>query len=122
MSIDTSVLSEPSDKDESWFLSRWRPAFAWMYLTVCVCDFIAFPVLTTVYYGPGQHFEWHPLTLQGGGLFHMSMGAIIGIATWNRTQEKLAVFNSPQGGGSMSSVVVDSGADPAPRGHSGRAD
>jgi hypothetical protein len=33
---------------------------------------------------------WQPITLQGAGLFHLSMGAIIGIAAFGRTQEKLA--------------------------------
>jgi hypothetical protein len=30
------------------------------------------------------------LTLQGAGLFHMAMGAILGIAVYGRTQEKMA--------------------------------
>jgi hypothetical protein len=33
--------------------------------------------------------ELEPLTLQGAGLFHMAMGAILGIAAYGRTQEKL---------------------------------
>lgn len=32
---------------------------------------------------------WSPLTLQGGGLFHLSMGAIVGFHVWGRTQEKI---------------------------------
>jgi hypothetical protein len=37
---------------------------------------------------------WQPITLQGAGLFHLSMGAIIGIAAFGRTQEKLAGANN----------------------------
>jgi hypothetical protein len=33
--------------------------------------------------------QWSPITLQGAGLFHMAMGAILGIAAYGRTQEKL---------------------------------
>jgi hypothetical protein len=33
--------------------------------------------------------QWQPITLQGAGLFHISMGAILGIAVYGRTQEKL---------------------------------
>jgi hypothetical protein len=29
------------------------------------------------------------MTLQGAGLFHMAMGAVLGLAAWGRTQEKL---------------------------------
>jgi hypothetical protein len=39
--------------------------------------------------------QWQPITLQGAGLFHMAMGAIIGVAAFGRTQEKLAGVNSP---------------------------
>ena len=31
-----------------------------------------------------------PLTLQGAGLFHIAMGAVLGIAAFGRTQEKIA--------------------------------
>jgi hypothetical protein len=34
--------------------------------------------------------QWSPLTLQGAGLFHIAMGAVLGIAAFGRTQEKLA--------------------------------
>jgi hypothetical protein len=34
--------------------------------------------------------QWNPLTLQGAGLFHLAMGAVLGIAAFGRTQEKLA--------------------------------
>jgi len=34
--------------------------------------------------------QWQPLSLQGGGLLHIAFGAIMGITSWGRTQEKLA--------------------------------
>ena len=34
--------------------------------------------------------QWDPLTLRGAGLFHIAMGAVLGIAAFGRTQEKLA--------------------------------
>jgi hypothetical protein len=33
---------------------------------------------------------WEPLTLQGAGLFHVAMGAILGVTAWSRGREKLA--------------------------------
>jgi hypothetical protein len=48
--------------------------------------------------------QWQPLTLQGAGLFHIAMGAVIGISAYGRTQEKLGgaagpAMNFPQGAG-----------------------
>lgn len=64
----------------------------WMYMLVCVFDFIVFPAVWTWHQGylnlPVT--QWQPLTLQGAGLFHMAMGAVCGISAWNRTVEKLA--------------------------------
>jgi hypothetical protein len=46
--------------------------------------------------------QWNPLTLQGAGLFHIAMGAVLGIAAFGRTQEKLNGANNggatPAGG------------------------
>ena len=87
-------MSEPDAlANEGWVNNRWRPAMAWSYFTICLCDFVAFPVFTAVWYAPAYH-EWHPLTLQGGGLYHMAMGAIIGVTAWQRTQEKIAMYRS----------------------------
>jgi len=38
--------------------------------------------------------QWNPLTLQGAGLFHIAMGAVLGIAAFGRTQEKLNGANN----------------------------
>ena len=35
------------------------------------------------------------MTLQGGGLFHISMCAVLGVSAHGRTQEKLAITNAP---------------------------
>lgn len=81
---------------ESWLKNRWRPAMGWMYMTVCIFDFIAFPILWAVVQfwevNPANDAfrQWNPLTLQGAGLFHVAMGAVLGVAAWSRGQEKLA--------------------------------
>jgi hypothetical protein len=38
--------------------------------------------------------QWQPITLQGAGLFHIAMGAVLGLAAWGRTQEKLGGANN----------------------------
>lgn len=64
----------------------------WMYMIVCIFDFVVAPVLWTMFQimGNGKvESQWKPLTLEGAGLFHMAMGAILGIAVYGRTQEKM---------------------------------
>lgn len=81
--------------DESWVNKRWRPAMGWMYMAVCVFDFILFPILYSIVQfwetqAANDAFrQWEPLTLQGAGLFHMAMGAVLGIAVYGRTKEKV---------------------------------
>lgn len=74
---------------ESWFKHQWRPTTAWVYLVICLFDFLLAPILTAVYFAKygGQYIPWKPITLSEGGLFHISMGAILGITSWTRGQE-----------------------------------
>ena len=80
-------------KDEDWMQKKWRPAMGWMYMIVCMMDMVIFPVLWSILqaFNHGQVTnQWQPLTLQGAGLFHVAMGAVLGIAAFGRTQEKIA--------------------------------
>jgi hypothetical protein len=77
---------------EDWMNSKWRPAMGWMYMIICTFDFIIFPILWSMLQAANQGsvtIPWQPLTLQGAGLFHMAMGAIVGVTAWSRGQEKL---------------------------------
>ena len=81
------------NSSEDWMQKRWRPAMGWTYMAICLFDFILGPVLYNIlqFYNPGQAVGmWSPLTLQGAGLFHLAMGAVLGIAAFGRTQEKVA--------------------------------
>jgi hypothetical protein len=72
--------------------SKWRPAMGWMYMIICTFDFIIFPILWSMLQAINQGsvtIPWQPITLQGAGLFHMAMGAIVGVTAWSRGQEKL---------------------------------
>jgi len=85
-------MAEEIKKDEDWMQKKWRPAMGWMYMVVCMMDMVIFPVawslLQTITHTPIT--QWNPLTLQGAGLFHLAMGAVLGIAAFGRTQEKIA--------------------------------
>lgn len=96
--------SSDSEKEkEDWMNNKWRPMMGWMYMAVCICDFIIFPILWSIHQAvdKGQvNLQWQPLTLQGAGLFHIAMGAVLGIAAYGRTKEKLegvANNNQPMG-------------------------
>ena len=78
---------------DHWMQAKWRPAMGWMYMAVCSCDFMLFPVLWSLLQSLSHgtiSSQWQPLTLQGAGLFHIAMGAVLGIAAYGRTQEKIA--------------------------------
>jgi hypothetical protein len=90
-------MASKSDKQkDDWMNTKWRPAMGWMYMMVCVFDFILFPILWAVVQfwetsmANDAFRQWQPLTLQGAGLFHMAMGAVLGIAAYSRGKEKIA--------------------------------
>ena len=90
-------MSDSEKKKEDWMNSKWRPMMGWMYMLVCTADFVLFPVLWSLVQAIGEgrvEMQWNPITLQGAGLFHMAMGAILGIAAFGRTQEKIAGANN----------------------------
>jgi hypothetical protein len=103
-------LSDSEKKKEDWMNSKWRPMMGWIYMLTCVTDFILFPVLWSILQAALKQpvTAWQPITLQGAGLFHLSMGAIIGVAAFGRTQEKLAGANN--GGIQTSSSGFASGS------------
>ena len=89
-------LSDSDKKKEDWMNAKWRPMMGWIYMLTCVTDFIIFPILWSILQAALKQpvTAWQPITLQGAGLFHLSMGAIIGVAAFGRTQEKLAGANN----------------------------
>ena len=89
-------MADEQEKDSGgsaeWMQKLWRPAMGWMYMIICLADMLVFPVLWSLLQAM-MHMpitQWNPLTLQGAGLFHIAMGAVLGISAFGRTQEKLA--------------------------------
>ena len=110
--MSESVKSESEQKKEDRMNSKWRPMMGWMYMLVCMFDMIVFPVLWSLLQTMTQTpiTQWNPLTLQGAGLFHIAMGAVLGIAAFGRTQEKMAGANN---GGAQTSTPTPA-FSPAP--------
>lgn len=99
-----------SRKEDSWIGIYWKPAAAVIYLFICVFDFVVVPTYLGIWTEPLRDLimaikdlppevqqsiitmklaTWEPLTLKGGGLFHMSFGAILGATVWQRGKERL---------------------------------
>ena len=86
---DVLVKNDNSD----WINKKWRPVMGWVYMMTCTCDFVVFPILWSLLQALSHGAvtsQWQPLTLQGAGLYHIAMGAVLGIAAYGRTKEKVA--------------------------------
>jgi len=113
MADEEKKLSASEQKKEDWMNSKWRPMMGWMYMAICTADFMMFPILwslaQTILKQPIS--QWQPLTLQGAGLFHVAMGAVLGISAMGRTQEKIAGANN---GGAATTATGSPSISPAP--------
>lgn len=67
---------------------------AWQYFTVCLFDFLFAPFIWSVYHASVglPVTQWDPISLQTGGLYHLSMGAIVGVSAWTRSLEKIEMM------------------------------
>ncbi len=79
-------------KADNWMQRNWRSGMAIQYLVVCLFDFMIAPILTWLYsYVTSTPIVvWVPLTIQGGSMYHLSMGAICGVTSWSKSKEKIA--------------------------------
>ena len=87
-----STVAHDQDSTD-WINKKMRPMMGWIYMLTCTCDFVLFPILWSLLQAmsSGQvTSQWNPLTLQGAGLYHIAMGAVLGIAAYGRTKEKVA--------------------------------
>jgi hypothetical protein len=112
--MSEEVKSASEQKKEDWMNSKWRPMMGWMYMLVCTMDMVIFPILWSLLqtFTHTQITQWNPLTLQGAGLFHIAMGAVLGIAAFGRTQEKLGGANN--GGATVPSNNFTAPSAPQP--------
>ena len=85
---DVLVANDNTD----WINKKWRPVMGWVYMMTCTADFVVFPILWSLLQAMSKGqvtSQWQPLTLQGAGLYHIAMGAVLGIAAYGRTKEKV---------------------------------
>lgn len=70
---------------------------AMQYMFVCISDFVLFPALWTgfqIHVGLPMT-QWEPLTLKLSGMYHLSMGAVLGVAAWTRGKENIEIASHP---------------------------
>jgi hypothetical protein len=83
---------ENAKQDEHWMKAYWRPAMGWLYMLICFCDFVGFPIISMfmpVFIKGLPYVAWKSITLDNGGLIHLAFGAILGVTAYGRTQEKM---------------------------------
>ena len=88
----SETLVEHDKESQDWINKKWRPVMGWVYMLTCTMDFVVFPILWSLLQALSKGSvtsQWQPLTLQGAGLYHIAMGAVLGIAAYGRTKEKL---------------------------------
>ena len=77
---------------------HWRNWAGVTYLFICLCDFFIGPLWWNLLMwescapvvAKGDQCDasrWVPLTLQGGAMFHVAFGAILGATSWNKHKE-----------------------------------
>ena len=85
--------SQVENTNTDWINNKYRPAMGWVYMGICIFDFILAPIAWTaiqaIAHGSIAN-QWAPLSLGGGGLLHVAFGAVIGISAFGRTKEKIA--------------------------------
>lgn len=121
--------------EDSWIGILWKPAAAIIYLLICLFDFVVVPVYMGLW-APKLHeiimaikdlpadaqivvlnlelAPWEPLTLKGGGLFHVAFGAILGATVWTRGQERVNEIRQGWGGRGGYDRGYDDGGYSAP--------
>ena len=86
-----SKMTTTSNNESNFVQRNWRSSMAVQYLVVCLFDFMLAPIFLGYYswITNSPYIPWVPLTLQGAGVYHLSMGAIVGVTSWAKTKEKI---------------------------------
>lgn len=93
--IDNQKFVSVNTKYQDFINTTWRGHMAWLYMCTCAFDFLIAPILWPVFQASMKIpvTPWKPITLEGAGLYHLAMGAILGITSWQRSQERINAMN-----------------------------
>jgi hypothetical protein len=85
-------IKRKTKMSENTIKAKWRPLMGIVYCLVVLFDFMIAPILWALFQAQvhgSVGAVWEPLTLAQGGLFHVCMGAVLGVTSWSRGQEKI---------------------------------
>jgi hypothetical protein len=84
-------------KNDAWY-KEWRLVGAYVFFMICFHDFVLAPNLTYLYsyLFKTTYTPWVPLTTQGGGLFFVAYGGILGISAWGKFSENKEMMRFTQ--------------------------
>ena len=112
---EPELETDDDECKEAWYKKMWRPTLAGTYIVICVFDFLIMPIsieasnrresnnaqaveLALKFKEPTAQIQalktfsedrtWSPLTLMGGGMFHVAFGALLTGAAVTRGLEK----------------------------------
>jgi len=111
------MAEKTNGDDDHW--SNWRTMAGYTYLAICIFDFLIMPAVThnnmkQLITQADQSYSlalidkfgginWQPVTMVGGGLFHLSFGAILtGVAIVKGQERKEIVKQNGNGNGHSS--------------------
>lgn len=97
-----------------WAMKNWKIGMAFVYTVICIFDFIIAPswvgitrtefleLIVSIEHLTADvqaralelsRVPYDPITLKGGGLFHLSFGAILTTSAFNKNDPKLQGLN-----------------------------
>lgn len=83
------MARKPKQYKEPLYKQLWRPMIAYAFIVIILFDFVIAPLIVLGMIKAGFTLAlWHSLTLDSNGFFYLSIGAILGAATWTRGREK----------------------------------
>ena len=94
--VAKSVNDVVDIQNEHWLKAFWEPCMAWLYMFICLSDFIVFPLLDMLIpffcavfkiSPPFAYAPWQPITLTNGGFIHITFGGVLGIARWRKRDD-----------------------------------
>lgn len=104
-----------------FWLQHWRHIAAYVYMVICLVDFVIMPLIVFYHNQVPDHalvglvgtlpqasqvdtlkilsmnHRWDPVTIRTGGIFHIAFGGILGVAALTRGQEKTALAQQGNG-------------------------
>ena len=86
----------------------WKDWAGLIYLFICLIDFFVAPLVWNIKMENYCHkmvdkglvcdtTRWEPMTLQMGGMFHISFAAILGVHGWRKKDEMEQEFKAKNG-------------------------